>query len=334
VETTEHVRRAVRPATTGTLGLPSGWFVVASSAELAPGASLTRPFMSEELVVYRTQRGEARAVSPYCPHLGAHLGRNGRVEGETIRCDFHGFCFDGRGACVKTAYGTRPPPAAQLPVRHVREQHGSILVWHDPAGGPPTWEVPLLDVAGWSPFQLDRHTLRGHPQETSENSVDLGHLGVVHGYHGVKMLAEPRVDGAHLYARYEMKRPVGPLGRIGIAIHTSFDVAVHGFGYSLVEATLVRFDTRVRFLVASTPTEADRIQMTLGTSVQEPRALGAAAGPLARAILPIVASMFRADVQQDFPIWEHKRYVPRPALAQGDGPLALYRRWAAQFYPA
>src|SRR5262245_9975123 len=195
--TTERGRRELRVvgAAAGTLGLPSGWFVVASSDEVQRGKKLTRPFMSEDLVIYRTESGEARAVSPYCPHLGAHLGHAGDVKGETIRCAFHGFCFDGAGACVSTGYGTRPPPAARLPVRHVREQHGVIMVWHDPAGKPPTWEVPLLDTEGWSSFVLDRLSLRGHPQETSENSVDIGHFSIVHGYHDVREIEAARVEG-------------------------------------------------------------------------------------------------------------------------------------------
>jgi putative sterol carrier protein len=38
------------------------------------------------------------------------------------------------------------------------------------------------------------------------------------------------------------------------------------------------------------------------------------------------------DFARDFPIWEHKRYEPRPTLARGDGPIGVYRRWSAQFY--
>jgi hypothetical protein len=40
----------------------------------------------------------------------------------------------------------------------------------------------------------------------------------------------------------------------------------------------------------------------------------------------------RAQFEQDVPIWEHKCYRARPALADGDGPIAEYRRWFAQFY--
>ena len=35
---------------------------------------------------------------------------------------------------------------------------------------------------------------------------------------------------------------------------------------------------------------------------------------------------------QDFAIWENKIFRAQPALADGDGPIAEFRRWAAQFY--
>lgn len=336
---TEQGRREARAAgpQAAQLGLPSGWFVVASSDEVPRGKTLTRAFMSEDLVIYRTASGEARAVSPYCPHLGAHLGHAGRVEGETIRCSFHGFCFDGAGACVATGYGTRPPPAARLPARHVREQHGVIMVWHDPAGKPPAWEVPVLDTEGWSPFVLERLSLRGHPQETTENSVDIGHFTIVHGYSGVRTITEAHTEGPRLFARYAMKRGIGPLGKLGVGLETEFDVAVHGLGYSLVQVDIKGYPMRTRHLVASTPAEAGRIQLTLGVSVEVPRAPGALGaviprGPIASALASIVFTMYRRDVIQDFDIWQHKRYVVRPALAAGDGPVGLYRKWAAQFY--
>ena len=93
------------------LPYPNGWFCVAFADELKPGAIITRPIMGEEVVVYRTRRGTVRAVRPYCPHLGAHLGAEagGTIEGEDIVCPFHRFAFDPTGACVRTGYGTPPP---------------------------------------------------------------------------------------------------------------------------------------------------------------------------------------------------------------------------------
>ncbi len=42
-----------------------------------------------DLVLFRTESGKAVGTDPYCPHLGAHLGYGGQIEGETIRCPFH-----------------------------------------------------------------------------------------------------------------------------------------------------------------------------------------------------------------------------------------------------
>jgi hypothetical protein len=38
------------------------------------------------------------------------------------------------------------------------------------------------------------------------------------------------------------------------------------------------------------------------------------------------------QMSQDQPIWEHKIYVDKPLLCDGDGPIAEYRRWCQQFY--
>jgi hypothetical protein len=39
-----------------------------------------------------------------------------------------------------------------------------------------------------------------------------------------------------------------------------------------------------------------------------------------------------SEVQQDIPIWEHKRYQPSPALAPSEKPITEFRRWFSQFY--
>ena len=38
------------------------------------------------------------------------------------------------------------------------------------------------------------------------------------------------------------------------------------------------------------------------------------------------------QVQEDKPIWENKAHLVRPALADTDGPVMKFRKWAAQFY--
>ena len=38
------------------------------------------------------------------------------------------------------------------------------------------------------------------------------------------------------------------------------------------------------------------------------------------------------QVQEDRPIWEHKAFLPTPALADTDGPILKFRKWYSQFY--
>lgn len=66
------------------LPYPSGWSALAFSHELRPGTVLTRPLAGRDVVLYRTGTGALRAVRPYCPHLGAHLGL-AKVEGRISR---------------------------------------------------------------------------------------------------------------------------------------------------------------------------------------------------------------------------------------------------------
>ena len=50
----------------------------------------------------------------------------------------------------------------------------------------------------------------------------------------------------------------------------------------------------------------------------------------ARLAAAIIADLKR-QFEQDLPIWENKRCWDRPVLCDGDGPIATYRRWYAQF---
>ena len=118
---------------------PKGWYALGLSGELRPGELRAAQWMGEETVLFRTERGEAALMGAYCPHLGAHMGYGGRVQGETVRCPFHGFCFDTRGECASIPYGTRIPPKARAEVWPCVERHGLILAYYDPEGCAPGW---------------------------------------------------------------------------------------------------------------------------------------------------------------------------------------------------
>lgn len=317
---------------------PNGWYCISTSEEVRPGHVVTQLFMDREIIVFRTESGSVAASSAYCPHLGAHLGKGGEVCGETIRCPFHGFRFNTEGECTETPYGTKVPARAKLQTYPVVERGGYILAWFDEDGQPPAWTPPELDTQGWSPALTKRYELQGHPQETSENSVDLKHFEIVHGYTHVRELREATPEGPTLRAHYAMRR--APMPGTSTPFDFEIDVFVHGLGYSVVEVNVPTFGMRSRQFVLSTPTVGEQIVLRVGMSIkgiEKPEVINPLLPLVPKALLNailrrVAMKTFTNDVEQDFKIWKHKEYVVRPALASGDGPIGTYRRWAKQFY--
>jgi phenylpropionate dioxygenase-like ring-hydroxylating dioxygenase large terminal subunit len=321
------------------LALPESWYFVATSAGVPPGTLRSVQLGGRALVLWRGRGGALALQSAFCPHLGAHLGHGGRVRDDAVECPFHGFRFDGAGQCVATGYDTKPPPTAHLACLPVIERHGLVLAWLGDAA--PTWTPPDVSVDGWTDFQFHQWSLRGHPQETTENSVDIGHFGWVHGYRDVTATAPLATDGPHLRSQYAFTRPL-VRGWAQPAVREEIDVHVWGLGYSRVEVADQSVGARFRLLVLPTPIAVDALTLQIALSVYTPGRL-----PDARwfwrwlprwlieaVVQPQLVQVYRGEVEQDFDIWKHKAYLPRPALADGDGPVGRYRRWARQFYPA
>lgn len=302
---------------------PKGWFQVAYSEELWPGQLMPLKYFGKDLVLFRGEDCVAHVLDAHCPHLGAHLGYGGAVEGNAIKCPFHAWKFDGNGTCVEVPYANKVPPLAKMKPWHVHEVNGLIMVWHDPEGGAPTWEVPAIPEYGnedWTQYEKRRWTIRTRNQEMAENAVDSAHFLYVHGAPEKPVTtAEARGHILHVLSTTKYITPRGPA-------EGSVEVDAYGFGF-----TLTRFRGIVETLLVSSATAIDDQHVDIRFSFTI-RSLGSASTTkgVGRAFL----SEIERQLEQDIPIWENKVYFNRPLLCDGDGPIGLYRRWIRQFYPA
>ena len=121
------------------LPIPNGWFAVAWSKDLVPGEVKRTRYFGQDLVMFRTRQGRVHVFDAYCAHLGAHLGEGGRVVGETLRCPFHGWQYEGSGKCVAIPYCQDVPSAARVRSWPVSEVNRMIFVWHHAGGREPSW---------------------------------------------------------------------------------------------------------------------------------------------------------------------------------------------------
>lgn len=298
--------------------MPDGWFQVAWSDELADGGVLPVRAFGKELVLFRGEGGAPALLDAHCPHLGAHLGHGGVVVGDAVRCPFHAWEFGTDGHCRRVPYATRVPSKASVRSWPVREVNRMIFAHHHAHGAAPTWEIPAIAEAerdDWTAFETYGWEVRTHNQEIGENAVDRAHFRYVHGTAEIpdsELVTEGHVRRATQHVQYATPR--GPVeGRI--------EVTAHGMGFTVTRFTGL---CETLLLISHTPIDAEHVRSRF--SFTQPRSV--AGSNVARALVREIVR----QMNEDIPIWEHKRYLETPVLCDGDGPIGAYRRWAAQFY--
>ena len=302
--------------------IPFGWFQVAFPGDLEPGGVMPLTYWDRELVLWRDQAGEFHLHDAFCPHLGAHIGHGGRVEGDRILCPFHEWEFDGEGACTRIPYSDRTNRRARLRTYPVIVRNGFVLAWYHPFEAAPQWDIPVIEEIGdpaWSDFYSSEYTIRTVPQEMSENGADPAHFRYVHGTDTVAEVEKYETDGpcSVMLSKQDYVTPRG-------VTHGRIDVYNYGPGFSRVSfsgivdainiATTTPIDretTRVRFNFIVRKFDDERMTSTVADAfVRE----------------------INKQVQEDQPIWENKTFIPVPALADTDGPIMQFRKWYRQFY--
>lgn len=76
------------------------WQPVARSKDIVAGRALPLRIMSEDLTVYRGETGAIHIVQGRCAHRATLLA-TGWVEGDTIRCRYHGWQYAPDGRCIE-----------------------------------------------------------------------------------------------------------------------------------------------------------------------------------------------------------------------------------------
>lgn len=293
------------------LPVPNGWYSIANSADLVPGDIVSIKLVDRDLVVYRGEDGGAHVLDAYCAHMGAHLG-GGRVTGSCVQCPYHGWEYGADGRCARIPYSdARIPSRARVGSYPVDERHGLIHFWYHAGGASPSYEIPVVDEAAdpaWTDAHVWEFELVAALQEMAENNIDYHHFRYVHG----KQFAP--VDTSEFH--YD-----GPLSSVEESLGDGVSFTRHSFGPGVA---LLRFPELMTVVATTTP--IDRGNCRLIWQFYFPADLEGAADDLIQTVVGPIG------LQADVPIWRDMKYLERPVLVKGDGPIAEYRRWYAQFY--
>jgi phenylpropionate dioxygenase-like ring-hydroxylating dioxygenase large terminal subunit len=152
------------------------------SRDLAPGRARPVKVLGEELTLYRGASGEAHLVGGRCRHRQTLL-HTGWVEGERIRCMYHGWKFAADGQCVErpAEKEAQPPAGCKIPGYPVHEYCGLVFAWLG-EGPAPAFELPRKDCLEEDGVVVvaTQESWRINWFQQIENSLDAVHVSFVH----------------------------------------------------------------------------------------------------------------------------------------------------------
>ena len=321
----------------GSYTFPRGWFMIADAATLEDGKPMALHFLGRELVLFRgADSGKPVLLDAYCPHMGTHLARNStsyivrddqQIEGDSIRCPYHGWRFAADGRCIEIPYARDKviPAAAAIESWTVIERWGAIFAWHDPAGASPDWELPVLEAwhdPAWVQWRFDDFgVLESHPVEIIDNMADIAHQEPIHGqtvrYFELELLG-------HRVVHRE-----GGMSRTALVTGDELlclDATYHGPGILLTEM-LGRYPSY--FMITHTPVEDGSIRVWHAVLVKSANARATDADV---AMAREFQEVSRLAFAQDLEIWTYKRPALNILKVRDDGPYEKLRGWYRQFY--
>ena len=320
---------------------PRGWFFFDLSKNLPVGRLVSRQWLGQPAIAWRGEDGNVCIANAFCPHLGAKLApeSGGTVRNGNLVCPFHGFTYDTTGKCVATPF-VEPNPACRLRVFPAEEINGFVFGYFDERAREPEWRLPRMEEEGWTKTLTHVYSLRTHPQETSENVIDLSHLSFLHGFDAVGHSGKVEVDGPCFKTdfRFDGSYNYPLLKRVSNELEA--EVQIWGLGFLFVDTVSKSLGARTRNWFLATPVDGDNVDILVSAKVQAIDAGGIAGLNRVprrlreRIMLPLVMYEFKKNIENDFMIWENKTYREYPLLNEADGDILRFRRFCMQFYPA
>jgi phenylpropionate dioxygenase-like ring-hydroxylating dioxygenase large terminal subunit len=177
------------------------WYVAAWSHEVPVGVLHGLTIIGQPVLVYRKQDGTLVAMADQCCHRHAPLSR-GRLEGDDVRCMYHGLKFNTEGRCIEIPGQNEISDRFCVRTYAVREADGWIWVWMDTH---ETADVSLIPSAT-GPDDPRYHMRTGYLDYqanyllVNDNLTDFSHIAYVHE----NTLAAGNKDTALLQPRVQM----------------------------------------------------------------------------------------------------------------------------------
>jgi phenylpropionate dioxygenase-like ring-hydroxylating dioxygenase large terminal subunit len=161
--------------------LQNVWYVAGWGSELASGERLGRTFLNRPIVLWRSAAGEVFALEDRCVHRAMPLSE-GHVEGQIIRCSYHGLEFGGDGRCTRIPAQDKIPDIARVRAFPLVEKDAMLWIWMGDPSQANRALIPDYSVhrdPKWA-WRSAHYPVKGNWQLLIDNLMDLSHLPFIH----------------------------------------------------------------------------------------------------------------------------------------------------------
>lgn len=163
--------------------LTQSWYAIAQSRQIGQSKPFSAIVFGIPLVVWRDENGNPQALLDRCNHRHAPLS-DGRIEKHCVVCPYHGWIYDGSGACKSIP--SEGPHVERIPPKKVEqfpsvEKYGLIWIWMGravPPNGEP-FPMPMKTSAGWHSYYMETD-FENDVTNLVENFMDVPHTVFVH----------------------------------------------------------------------------------------------------------------------------------------------------------
>lgn len=200
-----------------------------------------RMLLGLPVVLFRKLDGTLVAMEDRCVHRMAPLSM-GKLEGDNLRCQYHGFRFGPDGACNDIPGQEMIPAKACVKTYPVAENGSWVWVWMgEPERADPSLiaQSKALDDPAWS-LKTGHIDYEANYELINDNLLDLTHLTYVHagsfGADEAWSRNRPKIETLHNGVRSSRwivnSPPIPPLGKAAeherIDMWTTYDFIIPG----------------------------------------------------------------------------------------------------------
>lgn len=158
------------------------WYPILPSHKIKSKQAHSFKIGAQRVVLFRGEDNQLRALDAFCPHMGADLSR-GKIEGNSIRCYFHRWKFDGQGHLQEIPCKSKLPFQLKTKSYPVEEKYGYIWVFSAEVAPYPVPAPIGLENEDIEGRYLMRPRLFVHHHVLMASAIDLQHFASVHDLH-------------------------------------------------------------------------------------------------------------------------------------------------------